>query len=115
MSRGNGKSYQLRHIFLAVLAFSLYTLVQSVYGIRRSLEHFRDAFLFTVAQILMWCLLSELHFHTPLGAGVPGQGPGECGRRIAGHYACPTQEGGHPPQRGASAVPWPSAPIEPAK
>ena len=37
---------------------------------------------------------------------MPGQGPGECGRRIAGRDACPTQKGGHPPQRGVSAVPW---------
>ena len=36
---------------------------------------------------------------------MPGHRPGECGRRIAGRDACPTQEGGHPPQWGVSALP----------
>ena len=37
---------------------------------------------------------------------MPGLRPGECGRRIAGRDACPTQEGGLPPQQGVSAVPF---------
>ena len=37
---------------------------------------------------------------------MPGQVLGECGRRIAGRDACPTQMGGYPPQRGVSAMPW---------
>ncbi len=41
---------------------------------------------------------------------MPGQRPGECGRRIAGRDACPTQKGRHPPQRGVSALPSPGAP-----
>ena len=63
------------------------------------------SFLFTAAQILLVVLLSELHFFSPLGAGGTGQRPGECGRRIAGRDACPTQKGGLPPQRGVSASP----------
>ena len=47
---------------------------------------------------------------TPLGAGVPGQRPGECGRRIAGRDACPTQKGGLPPQRGVLRCPHPALP-----
>ena len=63
------------------------------------------SFLFTAAQILLVVLLSELHFFSPLGAGGTGQRPGECGRRIAGRDACPTQKGGLLPQRGFSALP----------
>ena len=44
---------------------------------------------------------------------MPGQCPGECGRRIARRDACPTQKGGHPPQRGVSAVPSPGTPLVP--
>ena len=40
-----------------------------------------------------------------------GQRPGECGRRIAGRDACPTQKGGLPPQQGVSALPLPGAPL----
>ena len=65
------------------------------------------SFLFTAAQILLVVLLSELHFFSPLGAGGTGQRPGECGRRIAGRDACPTQMGGHSPQRSVSALPLP--------
>ena len=36
---------------------------------------------------------------------MPGQRPGECGRRIAGRDACPTQKGRHPPHRDVSASP----------
>ena len=54
------------------------------------------SFLFTAAQILLVVLLSELHFFSPLGAGGTGQRPGECGRRIAGRDACPTQKVGIP-------------------
>ena len=36
---------------------------------------------------------------------MPGHSPGECGRRIAGCDACPTQKGGLLPQRGFSALP----------
>ena len=42
---------------------------------------------------------------------MPGQRPGECGRRIAGRDACPTQKGRHPPHRGVSAVPPAVAPL----
>ena len=42
---------------------------------------------------------------------MPGQHPGECGRRIAGRDACPTQKGRHPPHRGVSAVPPAVAPL----
>ena len=41
---------------------------------------------------------------------MPGHSPGECGRRIAGRDACPTQKGGLPPQRGVSALPSLTAP-----
>ena len=61
----------------------MYTLVQSTNGIRRSLKHFRDAFLFTVAQILRGVSLSELHFYTPLGAGGAGATP----RRVRTAYS----------------------------
>ena len=39
---------------------------------------------------------------------MPGQCPGECGRRIAGRDACPTQKGRHPPKRGTPALPLPA-------
>ena len=39
---------------------------------------------------------------------MPGQCPGECGRRIAGCDACPTQKGRHPPKRGTPALPLPA-------
>ena len=71
------------------------------------------SFLFTAAQILLVVLLSELHFFSPLGAGGTGQRPGECGRRIAGRDACPTQMGGHSPQRSVSALPLPGASLGP--
>ena len=41
---------------------------------------------------------------------MPEERPGECGRRIAGRDACPTQKGGLPPQRGVSALPSLTAP-----
>ena len=44
---------------------------------------------------------------------MPGQRPGECGRRIAGRDACPTQMGGHSPQRSVSALPLPGASLGP--
>ena len=71
------------------------------------------SFLFTAAQIVLVVLLSELHFFSPLGAGGTGQRPGECGRRIAGRDACPTQMGGHSPQRSVSALPLPGASLGP--
>ena len=76
-------SVQTQILSAVAKVFSLYTLVQSTNGIRRSLKHFRDAFLFTVTQILMWCFLSKLHFHTPLGAG----GAGALPRRVRTAYS----------------------------
>ena len=59
-------------------------------------------------------LTAGLRWGPPLGLGVPGQGPGECGRRIAGRYACPTREGGPFRPNGASLrCPCPVRPTYP--
>ena len=72
-----------------------------------------------VCPILLKIFLHHLLDFIPLdflplqGAGGPGQRPGECGRRIAGRDACPTQMGGHSPQRSVSALPLPGASLGP--
>ena len=55
--------------------------------------------LFSAAGPFVYCISDSgymisylIAFCSPLwGRGVPGQSPGECGRRIAIRYACPTR------------------------